>query len=51
MAWFVRWIGGVDTAMQSWRGADVFSQDQSHLFQNGKLPTTTTTTTTTTNPS
>lgn len=36
VAWFVRWIGGVDTAMQNWRGAETFAKEQSLVFENGK---------------
>jgi len=36
LAWFVRWIGGVDRAMESWRGADRFEKEQGIIFENGK---------------
>ena len=36
LAWFVRWLGGVDTAMQNWRGAEAFEKEQSIVFENGK---------------
>jgi hypothetical protein len=34
--WFVRWIGGVDRAMSTWRGSSKFAVEQDITFQNGK---------------
>lgn len=36
VAWFVRWLGGVDTAMNEWRGSEVFAKEQNVALQNGK---------------
>jgi hypothetical protein len=36
LAWFVRWIGGVDTAIGKWRGPERFTKEQSIVFENGK---------------
>lgn len=36
LAWFVRWIGGVDRAMESWRGPEQFAKEQEIVFENGK---------------
>jgi hypothetical protein len=36
IAWFVRWVGGVDTAMDRWRGAERFTTEQGISFENGK---------------
>jgi hypothetical protein len=37
LAWFVRSLGGVDTAMDRWRGADRFATEQGMSSENGKL--------------
>jgi hypothetical protein len=34
--WMVRWVGGVDRAMDSWRGAGKFAIEQDISFENGK---------------
>lgn len=36
IAWFVRWLGGVDTAMESWRGPQRFAAEQNITLENGK---------------
>ena len=36
LAWFVRWLGGVDRAMENWRGPERFAIEQSIALENGK---------------
>ena len=36
LGWFVRWIGGVDTAMDEWRGADRFEKEQNIVLDSDK---------------
>ena len=36
LSWFVRWLGGVDTAMQKWRGPEKFAKEQGIVFENGE---------------
>ena len=36
LAWFVRWVGGVDKAMESWRGPKKFHEENGIAMENGK---------------